>query len=49
MLNSSVLPIDMTLLGAIISGQSGPESDDKKAVLPIPHTPALLEPHHQIG
>ena len=38
MSNSSIWPIDMTLPGATIMSNSGPESDDKKGVLCIPQS-----------
>ena len=38
MSNSSIWPIDRTLSGAIIPGQSRPESDGNKGVLHIPQS-----------
>ena len=37
-LNSCIRPIDETLTGSTISGQSGPQSNDNKAVLNILQT-----------
>ena len=42
---SSVWPIDRTLSGATILGQSWPGSDSNEEVL---QAPVLSEPHHQI-
>ena len=46
--NSSIWPINRTLSGATIPGQSRPGSDDNKGVLSIPKSLSLLEPYHQI-
>ena len=44
---SSIWPTDMTILGATMPRESGPESDSNEGVLHIPKAPALLEPHNQ--
>ena len=38
----------MTLTGATISGQSGPESDGNEELLSIPQRSSITEPHHRI-
>ena len=46
MSNSSIWPIDRTLLSATTPGQSEPGSNGNQGVLCISQTPALLEPNH---
>ena len=41
MSNSSIWPIDRTLLGAITQGPSGPESDGNEMVLRIPQSSSI--------
>ena len=48
MLNSSIQPIDRTLSGATTQCQGGSVGNSNEGELPIPKTPALLNPHHQI-
>ena len=45
---SSIQPVDGSLSGATIPGQSGPWSDVNEGVLRIPQSPSITEPHHQI-
>ena len=46
-LNSPIWPINETLTGTTILGQSGHENNVNEEVLHIPQTPRL-EPHHQM-
>ena len=43
MSNSSIWPIDWTLSGATILGQSGPGSDGNEGVLRIPQSYSITE------
>ena len=46
--NTSIWPIDTTVLGTTTLGQSESRSNGDKGVLCIPKALALLEPRHQI-